>query len=106
MGLWEKIRGVLGRRGEPRLPTTKKRLSRRFSNNDLNDVYDKNNGYCWHCRKKLSFNNYGNRRAKGAWEVDHSVPLSRGGTDSFRNWVPSCIPCNRSKGDLKTGEFS
>ena len=106
MTFWEKIRAIIGRREDERPPVSKKRLSRRFSNDDLNDVYDKNNGYCWHCDKKLSFNNYGKGRAKGAWEVDHSIPLSRGGTDSFRNWVPSCISCNRSKGDLKTNEFN
>jgi len=42
---------------------------------------------------------------KGAWEVDHSKPLSRGGTDYLRNLVPSCIECNCSKGNLKSQEF-
>ncbi|MGD0496198.1 MAG: HNH endonuclease signature motif containing protein [Candidatus Bathyarchaeia archaeon] len=42
---------------------------------------------------------------RGAWEVDHSRPLSRGGTDYLRNLVPSCVECNRSKGDLGTREF-
>lgn len=35
---------------------------------------------------------------RGAWEVDHSVPKSRGGTDYLRNLVPACIDCNRLKG--------
>lgn len=78
----------------------------RYTNEDLTYIYDKNNGCCWHCGKKLSFKNYGIIGARGGWEVDHSNPLSRGGTDYFRNLVPSCIPCNRSKGDLKTREFS
>ena len=106
MSLWDKLVRILGRKEEPKPAVHKKRLSKGFSNEDLNEIYDKNGGYCWHCQKKLSFNNYGRLGAKGAWEVDHSHPLSRGGTDSFRNWVPSCIPCNRSKGDLSSSEFS
>jgi hypothetical protein len=74
-----------------------------FSNEDLNDIYDKNDGYCWHCGKKLAFANYGMVGQKGAWEVDHSNPQ---GVDDLRNWVPSCISCNRSKQDLTTRQFS
>lgn len=77
-----------------------------YTDEELNEIYDKNNGYCWHCGKKLAFKNYGIVGAKGAWEIDHSVPVSRGGTDYFRNLVPSCISCNRSKRELKTREYS
>lgn len=31
-------------------------------------------------------------------EIDHVLPVSRGGTDDFENLVPACGPCNRSKG--------
>jgi 5-methylcytosine-specific restriction endonuclease McrA len=31
--------------------------------------------------------------------VDHVVPRSKGGTDSWDNLVTSCAPCNRKKGD-------
>ncbi len=31
--------------------------------------------------------------------VDHVVPRSRGGTDSWDNLVTSCAPCNRKKAD-------
>ena len=55
----------------------------------------------WHCRKKLAFTNYGRYGKKGAWEVDHSNPISKGGTDYFRNLVPACVECNRSKGDSR-----
>ncbi len=78
-------------------------MGTRYSDDDLVDVYDKNDGYCWHCGKKLAFSNYGNVGAKGAWEVDHSNPF---GMDDLRNWVPACIPCNRSKQDLTTRQFS
>lgn len=77
-----------------------------YSDEELNDIYDKNKGYCWHCGKKLAFTNYGKAGATGAWEVDHSNPTSRGGTDYYRNRVPACIPCNRSKQDLTSDEYS
>ena len=31
--------------------------------------------------------------------VDHVVPRSKGGTDTWDNLVTSCAPCNRKKGD-------
>lgn len=42
-----------------------------FSDDDLNRIYDKTDGYCAHCGKKLSFCNYG-KPGRGQWEVDHS----------------------------------
>jgi 5-methylcytosine-specific restriction endonuclease McrA len=76
-----------------------------YADEDLSYIFDKNDGYCWHCGKRLSWKNYGRLGRKGAWEVDHSHPLSKGGTDYLRNLVPSCIECNRSKGNLRTREF-
>ncbi len=32
-------------------------------------------------------------------EIDHVIPFSKGGTNSFDNLVAACRPCNRSKGD-------
>lgn len=68
-------------------------------------IYDKTDGYCYHCGKKIAWSNYGQSGRRGAWEVDHSKPRSRGGTDHLNNLVPSCIPCNRSKGSMTTREF-
>lgn len=38
-------------------------------------------------------------------EKDHATPVSRGGDDSIGNVVPSCGPCNMSKGDRTMAEF-
>ncbi|MEE9174325.1 MAG: HNH endonuclease [Thermoplasmata archaeon] len=54
---------------------------------------------------KLAWCNYGVHGAKAPWEVDHSVPLSRGGTDHMNNVFPACIPCNQAKGDMTGAEF-
>ena len=74
-----------------------------FSEEQLNDIYDKTGGYCEYCRKKIAFVNYGMVDERGAWEVDHSNPKSRGGPDYLRNLFPACIECNRDKGD-RTGQ--
>jgi 5-methylcytosine-specific restriction endonuclease McrA len=76
-----------------------------YTDEELNDIYDKTDGYCYHCGKKLSWKNYGLSGERGAWEVDHSVPVSQGGTDYLRNLVPSCIECNRRKRDLSSRQF-
>lgn len=77
-----------------------------YSDEELSYIYDKTGGYCWHCGKKLAWKNYGRPSERGAWEVDHSNPVSRGGTDYLQNLVPACIECNRSKRDLRTREYS
>jgi hypothetical protein len=68
-----------------------------YDNDTLNQIYDRTDGYCHLCCKKLSFTNYGSYGAKGAWEVEHSVPRSRGGTNHLNNLYPACITCNRNK---------
>ena len=73
-----------------------------FCSDDLNDYYEKTDGRCHVCRKKLAFTNYGLIGARGAWEVDHSRARARGGTDHFHNLLPACIRCNRTKGARTT----
>lgn len=68
-----------------------------YDDDTLNWIYDRTDGYCHLCCKKLSFINYSRYGAKGAWEVEHSIPLSQGGTDHLNNLYPACISCNRSK---------
>jgi hypothetical protein len=62
---------------------------------DLNRIYDCTSGKCHLCHKRLAFRNYGAFGAKGAWDVDHLVPRSLGGTDHPNNLRAACIPCNR-----------
>ena len=37
--------------------------------------------------------------------ADHATPLSRGGRNDIANILPSCSPCNRSKGTLTEAEY-
>jgi 5-methylcytosine-specific restriction endonuclease McrA len=69
---------------------------------DLRKTYNRTNGKCHICWKKLSFKNYGKIDEKGAWEIEHSHPRSRGGSDHLNNLYASCISCNRSKGTHTT----
>lgn len=40
------------------------------------------------------------------WEqMDHLIPLSRGGSNNIDNLVPACRSCNRDKGSKTLGEY-
>lgn len=61
-------------------------------------IFEKTDGRCHICRRKLAWRNYGAAGATGGWEIEHSRPRAQGGTDHLHNLLPSCIPCNRAKG--------
>lgn len=71
------------------------------SDERLNQIFDLTDGYCYYCGKQLSWKNYGKVGKRGSWEIDHSNPKSRGGTDHLRNLVPACVACNRAKSDYR-----
>lgn len=71
-----------------------------YSPEQLNWIYDRTAGRCHICRKRLAFGNHGRLGAKAAWEVEHSNPRAKGGSDRLNNLFPACIPCNRSKGTM------
>lgn len=55
-------------------------------NSDLNNLYEKQIGRCFWCFCVLN-----------KYQVDHVIPLSRGGTDWPSNIVLACPYCNSSK---------
>ena len=69
----------------------------KYDDDKLNKIYDKTDGRCHICHKRISFTNYGVHGAKGAWHVDHSIPRAKGGSDHLNNLYPACIPCNLGK---------
>lgn len=48
---------------------------------------------------------YCNKRDRNDCTVDHVLPRSKGGEDSFENCVTSCTRCNREKDDLTIKEW-
>lgn len=52
---------------------------------------------CAYCRQPV---------ASGRLEPDHVVPLSRGGSNSITNVLPSCRDCNADKRDLMLDEWA
>lgn len=76
-----------------------------YTEEELDYIYDKTGGHCYHCGKKIARSNYGRPGTRGAWEVDHSRPRGIGSSNYFRNLNPSCIPCNRSKGALHSRRY-
>lgn len=61
-------------------------------------IFEKTEGRCHICRRKLTWRNYGVVDAANGWEIEHSRPRAQGGTDRLHNLFPACIPCNRAKG--------
>lgn len=62
--------------------------SRRVTSDERAKVLLANGGLCLYCNEAP------------ASEVDHVLPLARGGRHAIGNLAPSCGPCNRSKGSF------
>lgn len=48
---------------------------------------------------------YCNSLLTGSYEVDHVIPLNRGGLNTVSNITLCCRPCNREKGDRTADEY-
>jgi 5-methylcytosine-specific restriction endonuclease McrA len=55
---------------------------------DVAEIYKAQRGKCAYCRKKL----------KSKYDVDHVVPISKGGSNDRKNLQITCPTCNRQKG--------
>lgn len=73
-----------------------------FTAEQIQEIHGRTDGLCHICRSKLRLSKYGEVGVAGAWEIDHSNPRARGGTDRMSNLLPACPSCNRSKGTKST----
>ncbi|KKN31510.1 hypothetical protein LCGC14_0823390 [marine sediment metagenome] len=62
---------------------------------DIEGLLIESNGLCHYCMKPLD----------GTYEIDHKIPVSKGGTSIKGNLAISCSPCNRSKQAMTNIEF-
>jgi hypothetical protein len=68
----------------------------------LDSIFERTSGICHICQGTLCRSNYGKFGQRGAWEVEHSVPRSLGGTDHLNNLFAACCSCNRKKSNYAT----
>ena len=69
-----------------------------LTNNKLTTVFSKTNGHCHFCGDPLVFEKYGIKDVnslEGAWESDHIIQKGKGGSDDIKNYLPTCVRCNR-----------
>lgn len=64
----------------------------------------------WQRLRELAFGRDGRvcsycRDQTGPFEIDHVIPVCRGGSNNLDNLAVSCCHCNRSKGALTGHEF-
>jgi hypothetical protein len=51
------------------------------------------------CGALIQYSDYGNRDSSYGWEIDHIIPTSLGGTNTYNNVQPLQWKNNCSKGD-------
>ena len=73
--------------GKPRA----KRPSKRYRDKYFNALYDAQEGQCWGCLRRYD--------ERLNYELDHLVPLARGGTNARDNFQVLCFICNKAKRD-------
>jgi 5-methylcytosine-specific restriction endonuclease McrA len=73
-----------------KIPTMKVRLTRQ-------NIFERDKHTCQYCGKKFKLEDL---------TIEHILPRSRGGMNSWENLVCACIPCNRKKRDRTPDEAS
>lgn len=70
-----------------------------FDAHDVEQRIDQQEARCHYCGEELDFD------GPNKWQVDHFIPLSRGGSNWASNIVIACAGCNRDKGDRMPWEY-
>lgn len=79
------------------IPKKKSAIKRKhFSEKERLIIYRKTNGHCYLCGEFVDFDSF---------EIEHKVPLSKGGTNDLNNLFPACHCCNNIKHDIYLREL-
>lgn len=78
--------GVVPSEAPYRTPNSARGYSTEFARNKAL-LLESHDGTCFYCAQASDF-----------FEIDHIVPVARGGSDHYDNLVVACRTCNRSKG--------
>lgn len=74
----------------------------KVTNELISSVFRRTGGDCHICHEPVGPRSYGKVHSAVGWEIDHSVPRSKGGADRANNLYPAHVSCNRSKGAKST----
>lgn len=69
---------------------------RRLTQDQRKIIFDKMEGHCAYCGCEISLQ---------TMQVDHVVPLRKGGSDVLANMLPACRSCNHYKHTLTVEQF-
>lgn len=83
------------------------KISQRKHNHKRRALLRTNGNFSVTCRdlERLCSKNCFYCGALGTIEIDHVIPISRGGANSIGNLVPACPSCNRSKSNRTIMEW-
>ncbi len=62
-----------------------------FTQEERMAIYRKTKGHCYICGEFVDFDSF---------EIEHRMPLAKGGTNDFENTFCSCHTCNSMKGSI------
>lgn len=93
---WNAACGAYNRAQAQKRRKAVKRSDEHFAPQDVERLMRAQRRRCHYCRAPLTAHDY---------EVDHVVPLKRGGDNSPANIVLACQPCNGSKGSKTLDEW-
>ena len=71
-------------------------MRRKLSKKDRQKIYHKTKGHCAYCGCELPYEKM---------QVDHIVPIHRGGINELDNMLPACRSCNHYKSTMTLEDF-
>jgi 5-methylcytosine-specific restriction endonuclease McrA len=77
-----------------------------FTQEDVDLMFKSQRGCCWWCGEKFKATVTMGSRTLIGYDVDHRIPVSKGGANTPGNLCLACPKCNRSKKDKLPQEWN